>query len=406
MKGAPETLLPRLGSPRPDLERRARVERGRHPRPAVARAGRDPRGRRSGGRARPARAPGADGPAAVSAAPAEAAARQGGIRTVMITGDNPGTAAAAVARACGIAGQSPRVMSGAELDELSDRELSERIIAVDVFARVVPEHKLRIVAALQRRGDVVAMTGDGVNDAPALAAADVGVAMGHGGSDAAIEAADIVLTDNDFATIVTAIEGGRTVYRNIVRFIRFLLAANTGEVLVFALAIGWPRGPADDPPDPAREPAHRRLAGPRARPGPPDRDVLRHPPRPPSEGSATDCRERGRRGSAHRGGFARVVPRRLARGRAGRADHVLHHPAVRAAGLRLPPSAARDRSWRGGATPSCWGRSSCRRRSGQRCSRSCARHGAPGRGSARRCAGAGARPVRGHGRRQGDPAAA
>ena len=212
-----------------------------------------------------------------------AAARGGGIRTVMITGDHPGTAAA-VGRACGVGGASAEVMTGAELDRVSDAELRELVTNVDVFARAVPAHKLRIVDALQRRGEVVAMTGDGVNDAPALAAADVGVAMGRGGSDAAIEAADIVLTDNDFATIVAAVEGGRTVYRNILRFIRFLLAANTGEVLVFALAIsiGLP------PPLTVLQilmvnlltdglPALALALDPA------DRDVLRRPPRPPSE---------------------------------------------------------------------------------------------------------------------------
>ena len=223
-------------------------------------------------------------PARASAAPAVEAADQGGIRTVVITGDHPRTAAA-VARTCGIGGPAPNVMSGSELDTLSDDELRGRVGKVDVFARAVPTHKLRIVNALQGRGDVVAMTGDGVNDAPALAAADVGVAMGRGGSDAAIEAADIVLTDNDFATIVAAIEGGRTVYRNIVRFIRFLLAANTGEVLVFtvAIAVGLPAPLTvmqillvnlltDGPPALALGL------------DPPDRDVLRQPPRPPSEG--------------------------------------------------------------------------------------------------------------------------
>jgi Ca2+-transporting ATPase len=219
-----------------------------------------------------------------SAAPAVAAARRAGIRTVMITGDHPRTAAA-VAAACGLGDTRSHVMTGMELDRLSDDELRERVGGVDVFARAVPAHKLRIVAALQAQGDAVAMTGDGVNDAPALAAADVGVAMGRGGSDAAIEAADIVLTANDFATIVAAIEGGRTVYRNIVRFIRFLLAANTGEVLVFALAISLGLSApltvlqillvnllTDGPPALALGV------------DPPDRDVLRQPPRSPSEG--------------------------------------------------------------------------------------------------------------------------
>jgi Ca2+-transporting ATPase len=164
-------------------------------------------------------------------------ARRAGIRTIMITGDHPQTAVA-VARACEIAaGREPAVVIGAELDRISDAELQERIDGIDVLARVVPEHKSRIVAALQARDDVVAMTGDGVNDTPALAAADIGVAMGRGGSDAAIDAAGVVLTDNSFPTLVAAVEGGRRIYANILRFVNFLLAANAGEVLLFALAV-------------------------------------------------------------------------------------------------------------------------------------------------------------------------
>ena len=237
VKGAPDALLPLVAGPTLDLERRLAAWSEEGARVLLVAERRD---------LEPGQDPEIDllpiGLVAFSdqprpsAAPAVAAARGGGIRTVMITGDHPQTAAA-VARGCGIGEGSPRVVTGAELDEMSDEQLHERVGDVDVFARAVPSHKLRIVEALQRRGAVVAMTGDGVNDAPALVSADVGVAMGRGGSDAAIEAADIVLTDNDFATIVAAIEGGRTVYRNIVRFIRFLLAANSGEVLVFALAI-------------------------------------------------------------------------------------------------------------------------------------------------------------------------
>ncbi|HSJ17209.1 MAG TPA: cation-transporting P-type ATPase [Solirubrobacterales bacterium] len=165
-------------------------------------------------------------------------AREAGIRTIMITGDHPETAVA-VARACGIGPDSgpPSVVTGPELDALSDSQLRERIPGIDVFARVVPEHKSRIVAALQSRSEVVGMTGDGVNDAPALSSADIGVAMGRGGSDAAIEAAEIVLTDNSFSTLIAAVEGGRRIYANILRFINFLLAANAGEVLLFALAV-------------------------------------------------------------------------------------------------------------------------------------------------------------------------
>jgi P-type Ca2+ transporter type 2C len=165
-------------------------------------------------------------------------AREAGIRTIMVTGDHPETAMA-VARACAIGPDSgpPSVVTGPKLNQLSDSRLGERIPSIDVFARVVPEHKSRIVAALKARSEVVAMTGDGVNDAPALSSADIGVAMGRGGSDAAIEAAEIVLTDNSFSTMIGAVQGGRRIYANIVRFINFLLAANAGEVLVFALAV-------------------------------------------------------------------------------------------------------------------------------------------------------------------------
>jgi P-type Ca2+ transporter type 2C len=285
VKGAPDALLPRLAHPAPDVEGRmaAWSEDGVRVLLVAERGDVEP-GQDPEVDLLPLGLVGLSDPPRASAAPAVAAAREGGIRTVMITGDHPRTAAA-VARACGIGDGPPRVIMGAELDEMNDEQLRERVGRVDVFARAVPSHKLRIVEALQRRGAVVAMTGDGVNDAPALVSADVGVAMGHGGSDAAIEAADIVLTDNDFATIVAAIEGGRTVYRNIVRFIRFLLAANTGEVLVFALAIAIGLSApltilqillvnllTDGLPALALGL------------DPPDRDVLRQRPRPPSEG--------------------------------------------------------------------------------------------------------------------------
>ena len=175
-------------------------------------------------------------PARHTAPGAVAEAARAGVRTVMVTGDEPRTATA-VARLCSIGGSDPRVLEGAAMDALSDDELEERIGAVDVFVRIAPAQKLRIVRALQRRGDVVAMTGDGVNDAPALVAADVGVAMGRGSTDAAMDAADIVITDNDLSTIVTAIGEGRGIYTNIVRFVQFLLSANAGEVLTFTLAV-------------------------------------------------------------------------------------------------------------------------------------------------------------------------
>ena len=170
------------------------------------------------------------------AADAVAQAARAGVRMVMVTGDEPRTAVA-VARQCAIAGAAPAVLSGETIDALSDDELDRRLGEANVCARIVPAQKLRIVQALQRRGEVVAMTGDGVNDVPALAAADVGVAMGRGSTDAAMDAADIVITDNDLSTIVAAIREGRAIYANIVRFVQFLLSANAGEVLCFALAV-------------------------------------------------------------------------------------------------------------------------------------------------------------------------
>jgi Ca2+-transporting ATPase len=156
-------------------------------------------------------------------------ARRAGIRTVMITGDHPRTAAV-IARELGI-DAGGRVLSGAELDQLDDEALAECARDVSVYARVSPAHKLRIVHALKRDGSVVAMTGDGVNDAPALKAADIGVAMGLGGTEVAREAADIVLTDDDFASIVAAVEEGRAIFANIRKFLRYLLTSNVGEVL-------------------------------------------------------------------------------------------------------------------------------------------------------------------------------
>ncbi|WP_038043615.1 cation-translocating P-type ATPase [Thermus tengchongensis] len=156
--------------------------------------------------------------------------QEAGVRVVMVTGDHPATALA-IARQVGIPAEV--VATGEEIAELSDEELLE----VDVFARVRPEDKLRIVAALQKAGEVVAMTGDGVNDAPALKRADVGVAMGLRGSDVSREVADLVLLDDNFATIVAAIEDGRNIYENIQKFIRFLFSTNLSEVLVVAIGM-------------------------------------------------------------------------------------------------------------------------------------------------------------------------
>jgi P-type Ca2+ transporter type 2C len=167
-----------------------------------------------------------------------AEARSAGVRTIMITGDHPRTAAS-VAVATGVAaGEGPaEVVTGPELDRLSPDALRDTVRRVAVFARVVPEHKVRIVEALKRDGEIAAMTGDGVNDVPALKAAHIGVAMGRRGTDAASEAADMVLTDDDYSTIVRAIRQGRAIHDNIVHFAQFLFAGNAGEVLAFAVAV-------------------------------------------------------------------------------------------------------------------------------------------------------------------------
>ena len=164
-----------------------------------------------------------------------------GIRPLMITGDHPATALA-IARALGLAGPDDQAATGADLDRWSDDELAARAEAITVYARVTAEHKLRIVRAWQRRGEVVAMTGDGVNDAPAIRAADIGIAMGLAGTDVTKEASDMVLTDDNFASIVSAIEEGRGIYDNLQKFIHYLLACNAGEVLVMFVAalVGWP----------------------------------------------------------------------------------------------------------------------------------------------------------------------
>lgn len=166
-----------------------------------------------------------------------AASHAAGIRTVMITGDHPATATA-IARNLDLppAGEAPHVMTGAELAALTDAELEKRIDRISVFARVSPEDKLRIVAALQRRGQIVAMTGDGVNDSPALKRAEIGVAMGIAGTDVAKEASKMVLLDDNFATIVAAIEEGRTIFDNLVRFIKYSFGGNLGKVLAMMLA--------------------------------------------------------------------------------------------------------------------------------------------------------------------------
>jgi Ca2+-transporting ATPase len=167
--------------------------------------------------------------------PAIEKASLAGIRTVMITGDYPNTARA-IAESIGLLRPGHKVLTGADLDRMSDDLLKSEIEEVDVFARVSPEHKMRIVDALQANGEVVAMTGDGVNDAPAIKRSDIGVAMGITGTDVAKETADMVLTDDNYVSIVSAVEQGRVIYNNIRKFVFFLLSSNVAEIMVIFLA--------------------------------------------------------------------------------------------------------------------------------------------------------------------------
>lgn len=166
---------------------------------------------------------------------AVADARGAGIKTVMITGDHKVTASA-IARQLGILGPRDRAIDGAELDAMSDELLDRELAHISVYARVSPEHKIRIVAAWQRRGSIVAMTGDGVNDAPALKRADIGVAMGITGTEVSKDAASMILSDDNFATIVRAVENGRGVYANIKGTVHFLLSGNTAGILCVLFA--------------------------------------------------------------------------------------------------------------------------------------------------------------------------
>src|SRR5581483_6367676 len=172
---------------------------------------------------------------------AVAKCQSAGIRPVMITGDHPATALA-VAQELKITRDDDTAITGLELDGLSEQELLARVENLAVYARVSPEHKLRVVQALKANGQVVAMTGDGVNDAPAMKMADIGIAMGITGTDVTKEASDIVLMGDNFASIVNAVEEGRGIYDNIQKFVHYLLSTNASEIalVLFAALIGWP----------------------------------------------------------------------------------------------------------------------------------------------------------------------
>jgi Ca2+-transporting ATPase len=223
-------------------------------------------------------------PPRTEAAQSVAACRKAGISPVMITGDHPDTAKA-IAAALGILDRHGRVVSGAELSRMPDRELADIVGQIRVYARVDPGQKIRIVRALQAQGEFVAMTGDGVNDAPALQQANVGVAMGKSGTDVAREAASLVLLDDDFSTIVAAIREGRRIFDNVRKFIKFLLTGNSAEIWTIFLApilglpmpllpiqILWINLLTDGLPALA-------LSAERAEP-----DTMSRPPRKPSEG--------------------------------------------------------------------------------------------------------------------------
>ena len=172
--------------------------------------------------------------------PALKKAQTAGIRSVMITGDFPNTAKA-IAEDIGLLRKGHRVLTGADIEHASDEEMREIVKVTDVYARVSPEHKLKIVDALRDNGEVVAMTGDGVNDAPAIKRADIGIAMGITGTDVAKETADMVLTDDNYASIVAAVEQGRIIYSNIRKFVYYLVSCNIAEIMIIFLAtvFGW-----------------------------------------------------------------------------------------------------------------------------------------------------------------------
>lgn len=209
--------------------------------------------------------------------------RQAGIRTLMITGDYPKTARA-IAESIGLLEPGHQVLTGPDLDKMDDRTLQREVEYTDVFARVSPEHKMRIVDALRASGQVVAMTGDGVNDAPAIKLADIGVAMGITGTDVSKESADMVLTDDNYVTIVAAVEQGRVIYSNIRKFVYYLLSCNVAEIAIIFLGTLFTEGSPLTPiqllwlnliTDGAPALALGTEKG--------DPDIMNQPPRPPSE---------------------------------------------------------------------------------------------------------------------------
>lgn len=162
--------------------------------------------------------------------------KKAGIKTVMITGDHKITAIA-IAKKLGILENEDEAITGSELEKMSQEDLEKNVRKYSVYARVSPEHKVRIVKAWQKNGEIVAMTGDGVNDSPALKTADIGCSMGMVGTDVAKEASEVILTDDNFATVVSAVEEGRRIYDNILKAIQFLLSSNVGEIVVLFVAI-------------------------------------------------------------------------------------------------------------------------------------------------------------------------
>ena len=175
-------------------------------------------------------------PPRLEAKEAVARCHAAGIRVVMITGDHPHTATA-IARELGIASDDDVAIAGPELDRMSDEELRRRVPKTTVYARVTAEHKLRIVRAWKANDAVVAMTGDGVNDAPAIKGADIGIAMGKSGTEVTKQASDMIITDDNFASIVAAVEEGRGIYDNIRKTLQYLLAGNCGELLLMTVCV-------------------------------------------------------------------------------------------------------------------------------------------------------------------------